>query len=86
MPDNGAYLPWGEGMRSCPGKKFSQVEHVAVMAAIFGTHCVIPVRFNGESEAAAIARARSTVKDTGMLLLLQMLHPERTPLQWKPRP
>lgn len=85
MPEHGAYMPWGEGMRACPGKKFSQVEHVAVMASIFGGHYVVPVRQKGEDEVAARARARNTVKDTGMRLLLQMLHPEKTPLEWKKR-
>jgi cytochrome P450 len=85
MPEHGAYIPWGEGMRTCPGKKFSQVEHVAVMAAIFHDHYVVPVRQRGESEAAARQRARDTVKDTGMRLLLQMLNPGKTALEWKKR-
>ena len=85
MPKHGAYIPWGEGMRACPGKKFSQVEHVAVMASIFCEHYVVPVKQKGEDEAAARARARDTVKDSGMRLLLQMLHPEKTPLEWKKR-
>ncbi|KAF2791876.1 hypothetical protein K505DRAFT_247935, partial [Melanomma pulvis-pyrius CBS 109.77] len=38
MPEYGAYIPWGEGMRTCPGKKFSQVEHVAVIASTFCEH------------------------------------------------
>jgi cytochrome P450 len=85
MPEHGAYIPWGEGMRACPGKKFSQVEHVAVMASIFCEHYVVPVRRKGEDEVAARARARNTMKDTGMRLLLQLLHPEKTPLEWKRR-
>jgi cytochrome P450 len=85
MPSHGAYMPWGEGNRSCPGKKFSQVEHVAVMVAMFCEHCVAPMRHDGESQQAARERAVATVKDTGMLLLLQMLHPEKTPLVWQKR-
>jgi cytochrome P450 len=85
MPENGAYIPWSEGMRVCPGKKFSQVEHVAVMVAMFRDHCVVPVKREGETDAAARARAADTLKDTGMLLLLQMFHPERTPLKWERR-
>jgi len=82
---HGAYIPWSEGNRSCPGKKFSQVEHVAVMVAMFRDHFVAPARRNRESEVAARSRALATLKDTGMLLLLQMLHPERTPLIWRKR-
>jgi cytochrome P450 len=78
-----AYIPWGEGNRSCPGKKFAQVEHVAVMVAMFRDHRVAPAKNEGESEGAARARAVATLKDTGMLLLMQMFHPEKTPLEWK---
>lgn len=84
-PEHGAYLPFGEGNRSCPGKKFAQVEHVAVMVAMFRDHCVAPARREGESELKARARAVETLKDTGMVLLLQMLHPEKTPLEWRKR-
>jgi cytochrome P450 len=85
MPSHGAYIPWSEGNRSCPGKKFSQVEHVAVMVAMFREHRVAPMTRNGESKEAARERAVATLQDTGMLLLLQMLHPERTPLVWQKR-
>lgn len=85
MPTHGAYIPWSEGNRSCPGKKFSQVEHVAIMVAMFRDHYVEPMRRGGESEKAARARAEATLGDTGMLLLLQMLHPEKTPLRWHER-
>jgi cytochrome P450 len=83
MPSHGAYLPWAEGNRACPGKKFAQVEHVAVMVAMFRDHCVAPMRRNGENQEAARMRVEATLKDTGMKLLLQMLHPEKTPLRWQ---
>ncbi|PSN70574.1 cytochrome P450 [Corynespora cassiicola Philippines] len=85
MPSHGAYIPWGEGNRSCPGKKFSQVEHVAAMVAMFHRHTVMPMQHDGESPEAARARAMDTLDDTGMMLLLQMLHPEKTPLLWQKR-
>jgi hypothetical protein len=85
MPDHGAYIPWGEGNRSCPGKKFSQVEHVAVMVAMFREHRVAPLARDGESRDSAKERVVATLEDTGMLLLLQMLHPEKTPLVWQQR-
>jgi cytochrome P450 len=85
MPSHGAYIPWGEGNRSCPGKKFSQVEHVAVMVAMFREYRVAPLARDGESQKAARERAVATLEDTGMLLLLQMLHPEKTPLVWQQR-
>lgn len=33
-PIPGAYLPWADGQRVCPGKKFSQVEFVGVIARL----------------------------------------------------
>ncbi|KAF2709046.1 putative cytochrome P450 [Pleomassaria siparia CBS 279.74] len=80
-----AYIPFSEGNRSCPGKKFAQVEHVAVMIAMFRDHCVAPKRRDGESEMAARGRALATLEDTGMVLLLQMLNPEKTALKWTKR-
>lgn len=85
MPSHEAYIPWSEGSRLCPGKKFSQVEHVAVMVAMFRDHCVVPSRREGESEEMARLRAVESLKDSGMVLLFQMLHPERTALEWKKR-
>lgn len=83
MPSHGAYIPWSEGNRVCPGKKFAQVEHVAVMIAMFRDHCAAPMRHEGGSPEAARERAVITLQDTGMLLLLQILHLERTPLVWQ---
>jgi cytochrome P450 len=80
--DHGAYIPFGEGNRSCPGKKLAQVEHVAVMVAMFREHRVRVARREGESEEAAKGRAVGSLEDTGMRLLLQMLNPEKTPLEW----
>ncbi|KAF2122171.1 cytochrome P450 monooxygenase-like protein [Lophiotrema nucula] len=84
-PVKGSYLPWGEGLRACPGKKFAQVEHVAVMVAIFREHCVAPVKLAGEDDAAAKKRTLDVVNDAGMVLLLQMFHPEKAALQWRKR-
>lgn len=72
-------------MRGCPGKKFSQVEYVAVMITLFREHYVVPVKRQGEDSMAARARAQGALDETGMRLLLQMLHPEKCPLEWKRR-
>jgi hypothetical protein len=70
----------------CPGKKFSQVEFVAIMAGLFRDWRVEPVLEKGEDLAAASKRVMRLVEeDTGQVLLLQMLHPERAPLVWKKR-
>lgn len=84
-PARGMFLPWSDGARDCPGRKFSQVEFVATMAALFrGGWRVEPAREAGETlEGARSRTARFMEEDAGMVLLVQMLHPERCPLVWK---
>ena len=41
-PDAALFMPWNTGPRVCPGKKFSQVEFVAVVARIFRDWSVEP--------------------------------------------
>jgi cytochrome P450 len=82
----GSFIPWSEGIRICPGKKFSQVEFTAAIAAIFKNWRVEPQVFLGETLEGACARVSKLVEeDTAQVLLLQMLHPERAPLVWKRR-
>lgn len=39
-PIKGAFIPFSEGARACPGRRFAQVEITAVIAVIFKTHTV----------------------------------------------
>jgi cytochrome P450 len=72
------FIAWSGGARVCPGRKFSQVEFVGVLVGLFRRHRIRPVQLDGEDDAAARARLRTLIqKDTGMKLLLQLLHPER---------
>lgn len=84
-PRRGSFIAWSEGERSCPGKKFSQVEFVAAMAALFcGPWRVEPTRRPRESAAEARDRVlRQLETDSAQVLLLQMLHPERAVLSWR---
>jgi cytochrome P450 len=83
-PQKGSFIPWSDGIRVCPGKKFSQVEFVAAMAAVFKDWYVEPVLLANENMEQARKRVlRLVEEDTGQVLLLQMLHPERAPLRWK---
>lgn len=44
VSQNGAiYMPWYHGPRVCPGKKFSQVEYVAVMTTLISQYRLEPV-------------------------------------------
>lgn len=85
-PPRGTYFPWSEGDRSCPGKKFSQIEVVATLASLFQHWRADPVTEAGESIEDARKRVLKQLEtDSEQVLLLQMLHPERAPLVWKRR-
>ncbi|KAH8168591.1 cytochrome p450 domain-containing protein [Sarocladium implicatum] len=84
MHKRGAFVGWSEGVRDCPGKKFSQTEFVATMAVLFSQWRVEPVRQEGEGAEDARKRILKLIEDeTGYVLLLQMLNPEKAPLRWK---
>ena len=82
-PKHGTYAPWSGGPRVCPGKKFSQVEFTAVLATLFHRHRVDPCQRDGESMDSARGRVMAAVNDSGIVLLLQMLHPEKVDLKWR---
>ncbi|KAK4117833.1 cytochrome P450 [Canariomyces notabilis] len=85
VPVRGAFIGWSDGARDCPGRKFSQVEFVAALAVLFRSGWrVEPVTKPGETIEAARRRVLDLIEnDSGSVLLLQMLHPERAPLVWK---
>lgn len=78
-------MGWSDGKRACPGKKFGQVEHAAVMAALFRNHRVGPAKLEGEDMDQARKRAADCIADSGMRLLFQMLPPESVALIWSRR-
>ncbi|KAI0017068.1 cytochrome P450 [Xylariomycetidae sp. FL0641] len=87
-PRRGTFVAWSEGERSCPGRKFAQVEFVAAVAVLFRRWRVRPATTVGSTETVDQARARvlrQLETDSAQVLLLQMLHPERAPLVWTRR-
>ncbi|KAI3390985.1 hypothetical protein diail_8286, partial [Diaporthe ilicicola] len=88
MNVRGAFLGWSEGIRDCPGKRFSQVEFVALLVGLFRQSRVEPARTRPDESIEAARRRVSDLirEDSGWVLLLQMLHPERAPLVWKQAP
>lgn len=70
------------GIRPCPGTKFSQVEFVAAMVALFKRNRVQVVLEEGESSEDAKERVMGVVRDNGIVLLLQMRCPEKVGLKW----
>jgi len=78
-------MPWSEGDRACPGKKFAQVELTGAVSALFADYKVEPVPEKGESMETARKRTTDVIKDSGIVLLVEMLHPERVGLRWVKR-
>ncbi|TGO55905.1 hypothetical protein BOTNAR_0235g00170 [Botryotinia narcissicola] len=81
-PSKASYMPWSEGPRGCPGKKIGQVEFVAAMAGLFHKHRVEVVKEIGENQREAEKRVKTLVDDSAMVLLLQMMNPEKAGLRW----
>lgn len=84
VPTQGTFVPWSEGARICPGKKFAQVEFVAVIATLFRTHHVNPVLQSGESVGHARQRILNMVMDSNMGFLLQIRNPTSVSVEWIP--
>jgi cytochrome P450 len=83
QPPPGMYNPWTAGPRVCPGKKFSQVEFVAVIARLFQKGKVRPKTQAGEKQEEAFKRAKSIVADSILDVTLHMVHPEGVRLVWE---
>ena len=83
-PSKNTYFPWSEGLQNCPGKKFSEVEAVAVLAWLFREHRVEVVRAredDEETEAEARKRAEDCANDVDQELLLRMRDADRVKLR-----
>ena len=85
QPKKGSYVPWAEGPRVCPGRKFSQVEFVAVIANLFLKSGVRPLKRDDETLEAAEKRILATVKDSKAFIALEMRRPKEISLEWYPR-
>ncbi|EXM33290.1 Cytochrome P450, E-class, group I [Fusarium oxysporum f. sp. vasinfectum] len=79
MP-TGAFLPWAAGPRVCPGKKFSQVEFVAVMACLLKEYTVEPDA-EGDLKEAASRALMEEAKQSSFNFLLKVKHPEKIKLR-----
>lgn len=84
-PLKGTYFPWADGIRSCPGKKFAQVEFVAVLATLLANHVAEPVAKSSETLDAARSRVLDVVKDSSVELLLQIRDPRSIQIKWRER-
>ncbi|KAF6838013.1 MFS multidrug transporter [Colletotrichum musicola] len=74
-PPDAAFLPWSEGKRACPGKRFSQVGFVAALVALLYNHRIEVVPRDGESLDHARKRVSEVVENTYAVLTVNMYEP-----------
>ena len=77
MPDSKTFFPWSDGPHACPGKRFAQVEFVAVLSTLLRRHSVEPVQMKGEDMAQARTRVEQVLGDCVFNLTLSMREPEK---------
>ena len=83
VPREGTYLPWSDGPQHCPGKKFAQVEWVAVIACLLREHRVRIVLKNGENFDQARRRVFAVLEDCESGLILRMRNADDVKLAWQ---
>ncbi|QIW99633.1 hypothetical protein AMS68_005151 [Peltaster fructicola] len=96
-PVKGSYIPFSEGYRSCLGRRFAQVEILAVLAVIFKTYSVeldvgqylpdddFEHASQSEKETAwhkANDRAKMLLKDHMMTIITIQLRNEKPPMRF----
>ncbi|KAI0190105.1 cytochrome P450 [Astrocystis sublimbata] len=72
VPGKSLFLPWGEGPQICPGKKFAEVQAVAVLACLLNTHRLSVKKAPGEDERAAMNRATECSNDIYLEMLIRL--------------
>ncbi|PWY91492.1 cytochrome P450 [Aspergillus sclerotioniger CBS 115572] len=76
---------WSDGGRVCPGKKFSQVEIVAVLIQLFRNHRVSIIAQPGQTLEQARMDAYARVQNSVQTLTLLIADPEAVHLWWDKR-
>ena len=99
-PPKGAYIPFSDGYRSCLGRRFAQVEILAVLAVIFKTWSVeldvsafmTDEELNAASETQkreawnkADSRARDLLKDGMWTIITIQMRKDKVPLRFVKR-
>lgn len=79
--DREAFIPWSLGARICPGKKFSQVEYVAIISYVLRHQRVEAIPLVGETSEAMTARVWNNTRDSEPELTMNMRHPESVRLR-----
>jgi cytochrome P450 len=99
-PVKGSYIPFSDGARVCPGKRFAQVEGTAVLSALFHRYSVeldvsewasdeeIEKMGKDEKEEIyqkAIDKARMIIRRSEQVITVQMLPGDKVPLRFVQR-
>ena len=80
-PVRGAFVAFSDGFRACVGKKFAQVEFIAVLAVLFRDYEVSLARGPGESVEKVQERAWKALNGSKTVLTLAM--EEDVPLSFR---
>ncbi|KAI1821853.1 putative cytochrome P450 [Xylaria intraflava] len=80
VPSKNIFFPWGEGPQICPGKKFAEVQAVAVLACLFKANRLTIKKRVGESESAAMKRANDCSNDVDLEMLIRLRDADRVTL------
>jgi cytochrome P450 len=75
-PDGAEFVGWSSGPRGCPGKRFSQVEFVAMIARLLKECNVQPARKDDESIVQATERLRFKSFDVEHFISLRVKDPD----------
>jgi len=99
-PVKGSYIPFSEGARACPGKRFAQVEGTAVLSALFHKYSVelnvsewasdeevekMDAQERGEVYKKAVDKAEMIIRRSEQIITVQMLPGDRVPLRFVQR-
>ncbi|KAF2757347.1 cytochrome P450 [Pseudovirgaria hyperparasitica] len=76
------FLAWSSGPRACPGKKFAQVEVVAVLAKMLYEHRVEAVPEPGESVLDAQNRLHGLCMTVEQKAIFNMKEPHKAGVRW----
>ncbi|KAI0897018.1 cytochrome P450 [Annulohypoxylon nitens] len=81
QPKKGTFFPWGDGPQVCPGKKFAEVEGVAVLASLFKAHRISVKKERGESDEHLRKRVEYCLNDVDLEMLLRLRDADRVMLK-----
>jgi len=75
-PDGAEFIAWSYGPRVCPGKKFSQVEYIAVLATILRSYRIRPAVRGAETFDQAKHRLIGVIEDSVFALTVKLRRAE----------